>query len=211
MPGNVVRGSAFVTIGARATNGQAMTSPEDRDDPLAVQLRAANAGDGQAYARFLHAVSPVLRGIVRARARVLPPDQHEDIVQDILLGIHLKRQTWDPRSPVRPWLYAIARYKIVDAFRRRGMRLHLPIEDYGDLLPAEEQADPLAARDDRREVDRLLDQLDPRSAEVVRALALREEPPAEVGDRLMMTPGHLRVTLHRAMKRLVVLGLKDRS
>ena len=186
-----------------------MMLSEDRDDPLAVQLAAANAGDGQAYARFLHAVSPVLRGIVRARGRILPPDQHEDIVQDILLAIHLKRQTWDPSFPLRPWLYAIARYKIVDACRRRGMRAHLPIEDYSDLLPAEEQGDPFAARDDQREVDRLLGHLDPRSAEVVRALALREEAPAEVGDRLAMTPGNLRVTLHRAMKRLAALGQKD--
>lgn len=186
-----------------------MTLPEDREDPLAVQLLAANAGDGQAYARFLHAVSPVLRGIVRARGRLLPPDQHEDIVQDILLAIHLKRQTWDPRSPLRPWLYAIARYKIIDAFRRRGLRVHLPIEDYSDLLPADDQADPLSARDDQREVDRLLGHLDPRSAEVVRALALREEAPAEVGDRLAMTPGNLRVTLHRAMKRMATFGRKD--
>lgn len=179
------------------------------EDPLALQLLAANAGDSQAYARFLRAVAPILRGIVRARGRSLPPDQHEDIVQDILLAIHLKRQTWDPASPLRPWLYAIARYKVIDAHRRRGMSLHLPIEDYSDVLPAEDQADPLAARDDRREVDRLLDQLDPRSAEVVRALALREEPQGDVGARLEMTPVNLRVTLHRAMKRLASFGRKD--
>ncbi|KGJ02851.1 hypothetical protein IT41_16255 [Paracoccus halophilus] len=178
---------------------------------MAVQLLAANAGDGQAYARFLQAVAPVLRGIVRARGRSLPPDQHEDIVQEILLAIHLKRQTWDPASPLRPWLYAIARYKVIDACRRRGIRVHLPIEDYSDVLPAEEGADPLAARDDRREVDRLLGQLDPRSAEVVRALALREEAPGDVSARLAMSPGNLRVTLHRAMKRLATFGQEDKS
>lgn len=190
-----------------------MTSSEDpadpHKDPLAVQLLAANAGDGQAYARFLHAVAPVLRGIIRTRGRRLPPDQHEDILQDILLALHRKRQTWDPGAPLRPWLYAIARYKITDAYRRRGIQVHLPIEDYSEVLAAEAEADPLTARDDRREVDRLLGQLDPRSAEVVRALALREEAAGEVGARLAMSPGNLRVTLHRAMRRMAALGRKD--
>lgn len=186
-----------------------MTTTEDPDDPWAVLLLAANAGDAHAYARFLRAVAPALRGIVRARGRSLPPDQHEDIVQEILLAIHLKRQTWDPAAPLRPWLYAIARYKVIDAHRRRGIHPHVPIEDYSALLPAPEQADPLAARDDRREVERLLGQLDPRAAEVVRALALRQEAPAEVGARLAMSPGNLRVTLHRAMRRLATLGRKD--
>lgn len=179
------------------------------EDLLGILLMAANAGDAKAYARFLRAVAPIIRGIVRARGRSLPPDQHEDIVQDVLLAIHLKRQTWDAAHPLRPWLYAIVRYKVIDAFRDRGMRVHMPIEDYSDVLPAEEATDPLTARDDRREVERLLGQLDPRAAEVVRALELREEPQAEVSARLAMTPVNLRVTLHRAMKRLAALARKD--
>ena len=39
--------------------------------------------------------------------------------------------------PLRPWLYAITRYKIIDAYRKRGVAVHLPIEDYSDVLPAE--------------------------------------------------------------------------
>jgi RNA polymerase sigma-70 factor (ECF subfamily) len=179
------------------------------EDPLATLLKAANTGDRHAYARFLHAVTPIVRGIVRARSRTLPPDQHEDIVQDVLLGLHLKRHTWDAGHPVRPWLYAITRYKIIDAYRKRGVAVHLPIEDYSEVLPAETQVDPLTARDDRAEVDHLLGQLDPRAAEVVRAVALREESQAEVSARLQISPANLRVTLHRAMKRMAALGRKD--
>jgi RNA polymerase sigma factor (sigma-70 family) len=179
------------------------------EDPLAMLLKAANADDRQAYARFLHAVTPIVRGIVRARSRSLPPDQHEDIVQDVLLGIHLKRHTWDETHALRPWLYAITRYKIIDAYRKRGMAVHLPIEDYSDVLPAEQTDDPLTARDNRAEVDHLLGQLDPRSAEVVRALALREEAQAEVAARMQISPANLRVTLHRAIKRMATLGRRD--
>jgi RNA polymerase sigma factor (sigma-70 family) len=182
---------------------------QQTEDPLATLLRAANAGDGQCYARFLHAVTPIVRGIVRARGRSLPPDQHEDIVQDVLLGLHLKRHTWDSAYPVRPWIYAITRHKVIDAFRKRGADIHLPIEDFSEILAAEAEADPFTARDDQREVDRLVAQLDPRSAEVVRAIALRGESQVTVGERLNMTPVNLRVTLHRALKRMAALGRKD--
>lgn len=181
---------------------------QQTDDPWAMLLLAANAGDGQAYARFLHAVTPVIRGIVRARGRSLPPDQHEDIVQDVLLGLHLKRHTWRPDHPVRPWVYAITRYKVIDAFRRRGSAIHLPIDDFTDTLESLAEADPLTARDDKREVERLIGQLDPRSAEIVRSVELHDEPQAAVGERLQMTPANLRVTLHRAMKRLVAIAGK---
>ena len=176
------------------------------EDPWAVLLRAANAGDGRAYAQFLRAVTPVIRGIVRARGHSFPVDQHEDIVQDILFGLHRKRHTWRQDHPVRPWIYAIARHKIIDAFRRRGLAVHLPIDDFTDLLEAVSDTSTLAARDDRREVDRLIDTLDARSAEIVRAVALRQESHAEVSARFGLTEGNLRVTLHRAMKRLVALG-----
>ena len=182
---------------------------QQTEDPWATLLKAANAGDGQAYARFLHAVTPVIRGIVRARGRSLPPDQHEDILQDVLLGLHLKRHTWVQDYPVRPWVYAIARYKVVDAFRKRGAAIHLPIDDFTEVLPAMADADPLSARDDAREVERLIGHLDPRSAEIVRAVELREESQASVGERLQMTPANLRVTLHRAMKRLASVGRRD--
>ena len=182
---------------------------QQTEEPLATLLKAANAGDGPCYARFLHAVAPIVRGIVRARGRSLPPDQHEDIVQDVLLGLHLKRHSWDSSQPVRPWIYAITRYKVIDAFRRRGVAIHLPIEDFSEVLATEPGADQMTARDDQREVEHLLGQLDPRSAEVVRAISLREESPIAVGERLNMTPGNLRLTLHRAMKRLATLGRKD--
>ena len=84
----------------------------DAETEWAALLRAANGGDTRAYAAFLTAVAPVLRGLVRARGRAIPADQHEDIVQEVLLAIHRKRRTWDETRPVRPWLFAIARHKV---------------------------------------------------------------------------------------------------
>jgi RNA polymerase sigma-70 factor (ECF subfamily) len=175
-----------------------------REDEWAALHRAAIAGDGRAYARFLHAVSPVLRGIVRARGSSLPPDHHEDIVQEVLIAIHAKRQTWDSAAPLLPWLYAITRYKIVDAFRRRGNSVHLPIEDFAESLETATD-DPTVTHDS----EYLLGQLDPRSAGIVRAISLEGETAGAVGKRLGISEGAVRVALHRAMKRMAVHVRRD--
>lgn len=169
-----------------------------RDDSWESLLARANDGDGAAFARFLMVVSPTMRAVIRRRGFDLPADQQEDILQEVLLAIHLKRQTWRRGEPVRPWLYAIARYKVVDAFRRRGAVVNLPIEDFADLLPEEQAASPLALRD----TDVMLAQIDSRSAGLVRAVALEGKTAEEAGAALGLTAGAARVALHRAMKRL---------
>lgn len=164
-------------------------------------LRSANAGDAAAYRAFLDRIAPVLRGIVHTRGRHLGPETCEDILQETLLAIHAKRHTWNPDSPVRPWLYAIARHKVVDAFRRRGSRIDLPIEDFADTLPAPE-ADGATLR---RDALRLIGRLDDRSAALVTAIGIEGRDAAEVGAALSMSDGAVRVALHRALKRLAAL------
>ncbi len=161
-------------------------------------LARANDGDGAAFARFLGAVTPTLRAVIRRRGEALPADQHEDILQDVLLAIHLKRQTWRRDAPVRPWLYALARYKVVDAFRKRGASINLPIEDFADVLPEENAATPLSSRD----ADVMLGLIDARSASLVRAVALDGKSAEEAGETVGLTAAAARVALHRAMRRL---------
>lgn len=164
-------------------------------------LAAANAGDARAYTQFLQAVTPVLRGIVRARGVSLGAAGCEDVLQDVLLAIHLKRHTWEPGSPVRPWAYAITRHKVIDAFRARGRRIDLAIEDFADVLAAEAGPDPTEAAD----MAKMIGMLDGRSATIIRKIGLEGETVAETGAALTMTEGAVRVALHRALKTLAIL------
>src|ERR1041384_5275333 len=119
----------------------------ERDDEWTGLMRSAISGDSAAYHRLLRAVTPVLRAAARrglARAGQ-PVDQSEDIVQDILLAVHLKRHTWDASAPFAPWLFAIARNKLIDALRRRGRRIFVNIDDFSETLagaPVEESVPP---------------------------------------------------------------------
>lgn len=175
--------------------------PPAKDQSLDDLLRAANRGDQRAYAAFLAAAAPLARSVARSRAGGLGPDVVEDIVQETLLAIHQKRHTWREDAPVRPWLYAIVRYKVVDAFRARGSRVHLAIEDFADVLPAEPGPDPT----ERRDAERALERLDPRSARILRAIGLEGATVAETSAALSMTETAVRVALHRGLKKLAAL------
>lgn len=181
----------------RPVHRQAMTGGSDEEDWAAL-MRAANRGDEAAYARFLRLVSPVLRRVIRARGGSLGEAQCEDVLQEVLLAVHLKRHTWREDAPIRPWLFALTRHKIVDVFRARGRRVHVPLDDFTETLPAAPETDPTEARD----MDRVIDRLEPRAADIVRAVGIRGMSLADTAARHAMSEGAVRVALHRALRRL---------
>jgi RNA polymerase sigma factor (sigma-70 family) len=176
-----------------------MTAPS-REAEWASCMRAAMGGDVKAYRRFLVSVTPHLRAVVRSRCHRtgVSEGEAEDIVQEVLLAIHLKRGSWDRSRPIGPWLAAIARNKLVDILRRRGRQASVPIEEVMDTLQAEEPASTLATRD----LDVMLEQLKSRQREIVRSISLDGNSVRETASRLHMTEGAVRVALHRALKSL---------
>ena len=172
--------------------------PDGSEEDWAALMRAANRGDEAAYAQFLRLVSPVLCRVIRARGGSLGEAQGEDVLQEVLLAIHLKRHTWREDAAIRPWLFALTRHKIVDAFRARGRRVHVPLEDFSETLPAPHEADPTEAGD----MERMLERLEPRAADIVRAVGLQGRSFGETAARHAMSEGAVRVALHRALRRL---------
>jgi RNA polymerase sigma-70 factor (ECF subfamily) len=125
----------------------------------------------------------------------------EDVVQDVLLAIHVKRHTWREDAPLRPWLYAIARHKVVDAFRRRGRQIDISAEAFLDDIAGDPDPDPMQNHD----MDKILGALDPRSADIVRGFGIHGETAADTAKRLNMSEGAVRVALHRALKTIAAL------
>lgn len=166
-------------------------------------MRAALGGDERSYRALLTALAPALRGMARRDLlRVgLDPSDAEDVVQETLLALHLKRQTWDPASPLGPWVRAIARHKVVDVMRRRGRKAEVPLADWEDVLTQEAPEEQLT----EREAQRLTDALHGRERDVVEAICLSGESVKQAGNRLAMSEGAVRVALHRGLKRLAAL------
>jgi RNA polymerase sigma-70 factor (ECF subfamily) len=127
---------------------------EAREARLRSLMIGAQRGDAGAYSEFLRELASVLRAFFRRRLTKLP-DEVEDLVQETMLAVHNKRHTYDPGQPVTAWMYAIARYKLIDFLRARVSResLHEPLDDECAELASD--AD-LATQEARRDLHVLL-------------------------------------------------------
>ena len=116
-------------------------------------------------------------------------------MQDILLAVHLKRQTWDAEAPFAPWLFAIARNKLIDALRRRGRRIFVDIDDFAETLPGEPAAETVPAS----EIATQLQSLPARQREVLQSIAVDSASIKDTAAKFAMSEGAVRVALHRAL------------
>ena len=171
-----------------------------RENEWSQLMRAAINGDGAAYQRLLNDLSRVLRASVRrglGGADIASSDA-EDVVQEVVLAIHLKRHTWDQSKPIGPWIMAITRNKMIDEIRRRGRRTEVPIEGMLEFLEAGGQDDAMHAYD----AGRVLNGLKGKNRDIVQAIAIDGHTAKDVADRLGMTEVAVRVSLHRSLKTL---------
>lgn len=159
---------------------------------------AAQAGDAGAQTRLLTLLAGYLRGYFARRLAGQGADV-EDLVQEALLAIHLKRATFDPRFAFTPWALAIARYKLVDHYRRRGGRRNLPLEDAGELLAVENPEEGAV----RRDIGTLLGRLPPRQRALMTDVKLTGHSMEEAAARAGMSVTAAKVAVHRAMRRLM--------
>lgn len=178
-----------------------------REQIRAKAMRAGRRGDAAAYERQLAEVADLLRRFVRVRLSRLNfgTAETEDIVQEVLIGLHTKRHTWDETRPFLPWLNAIAHYKLTDAARRYRIeaRRHVDIrpEDWESAFEA-----PTVDPDRTLDVERLLQQLPTGQREVLHALAVEGVSVKTTAERFETSEGVIRMTFHRALERVAAAG-----
>jgi RNA polymerase sigma-70 factor, ECF subfamily len=165
-------------------------------------MRAGNAGDRDAYERLLREVAPVLTRMARRIVVYAPPSvEVEDIVQEALLAMHIKRHTWKMTEPLGPWLTTILRHKAIDVVRRNGRHIHLALEDFENLLVEETSEKDLS----RRDLERHLHLLSESQRQIVQSLAFNGASVRDTALRHGMSEGAVRVAWHRAKERLTKL------
>ena len=165
-------------------------------------MRAAQAGCSASYVRLLTDISDAFRQVAGADLRRygLQQSDGDDVLQDVLLAIHLKRHTWRPDHPFLPWLRAIARHKILDFVRRRSRRDETSIEPFAEVFAA-----PEPQPDNSIQVQRMLGELPRRQREVVEQLAVGGASVADAASKLKMSRGAVYVSFHRGLATLSAL------
>ena len=162
----------------------------------------AQAGDETAYREALRRIADRLRRFLRGRMQSVPDDV-EDLVQETLLALHLRRDSYDPALPVTSWVFATARHKLVDLWRRRGRHeaLHDPIEDLED-------ADMPVAPDGgsaQRDLGLLLEGLPTAQRRAIVMTKIEGLSVAEAAQRTGASESAIKVQVHRGLKRLAAL------
>ena len=142
-----------------------MSSSRDMETHLHALMLASLDGDGRAYRSLLEALRGPLVRYYSGRLGAALAANCDDLVQDTLMAIHMRRLTYDRNQPLTAWVYAIARYKLIDHFRRHRLRATVPLEDDVAIFASDDAGDAMA----RRDVDVVLGSIPARPADLIRA------------------------------------------
>ncbi len=160
-------------------------------------MKRAQDGDRSAYTELLESLLPALRGFVRKR--IVDDSLVEDVCQDILMSIHLARRTYIPTKPFKPWLFTIARRRVIDHQRRKYRLKSREFLDDGSILNLEQSPNPIASM---TEFNRVTQKLSQRKREALRLVHLEGKSTKEAAKILGMKETGLRVMLHRTIKQI---------
>ena len=158
---------------------------------------AGIAGDDRAYHALLTLAAVRLRRYFARRLAGREADV-EDLVQETLIAIHNKRSSYSPALPFTAWLHGIARYRLIDHFRREGRRLTVPLDDFD--VAADETSDAVLAAID---VDALLEQLPAKQSAAIRLTRLEGLSTREAAERSGQSEPSVKVNVHRGLGRLM--------
>lgn len=164
------------------------------EDQLRLWMIGGLEGDARAFRALLDALVPMLRAFFGRRLSGRNEDV-EDLVQETMIAIHARRASYDRDRVFTAWCYAIARYKMIDHFRRA--RVTVPLEGLEDILVAEGFEDAASARMD---VHRLLGGLSAKQQQAIRQTRIEGLSTAEAAKSGGISESDVKVSVHRGLQ-----------
>ena len=181
--------------------------------PIEAELKslmiAGLDGDATAHRLLLERLSRLLRGYYKRRlARIgRGATEAEDLMQEALLAIHTRRNTYDPGEPLTPWVHAIARYKLIDHLRRtRASRADVPIDDATDVVAHDDHGGAESAHD----LGKLMSQLPDKMQRAIRCVKLDGLSVAEAASRCGISESDVKVSVHRGLRALAAAIAREK-
>ncbi len=168
---------------------------------LKALMLAGLKGDAASHRSLLDRLSRRLRAYYKAKLVAVGRGiaEAEDLVQEAILAIHIKRHTYDPREPLTPWVYAIARYKLIDFLRRnRASLAEVPIDEADEVMAHDDTTDAESTYDIRRLMERLPEGMQC----AIMAVKLDGLSVTEAAERCGLSESGIKVNIHRGLKAL---------
>jgi RNA polymerase sigma-70 factor (ECF subfamily) len=169
----------------------------DNTDNFATLMKQAQAGDQRAYEALLQETSRLLRPFLAKRLSFT--NEVDDLMQEILISIHKARHTYDGNRPYKPWVYAIARFRLQDHLRAHYAD-HLHHAD--DLSEIEEtlQQDVTESAISYESISGEVEKLPEKQATILRMMHQEGYTAREVAEKIGMNESAVKVAAHRAYK-----------
>jgi RNA polymerase sigma-70 factor (ECF subfamily) len=169
----------------------------DKTDNLAALMRLSLNGDKLAYAELLRETSRFLRPFLANRLSFT--NEVDDLLQEILLSIHRARHTYDGNRPYKPWVYAIAKFRLQDHLRAHyadQLRHADDLSELEDYLHENVTESAISYESISREVKKL----PKKQATIVQLMHQEGYTAKEVAEKLGMNESAVKVAAHRAYK-----------
>src|SRR5712692_5119226 len=175
------------------------------DEPELRSLMLAGLdGDAASHKALLKRLSAYLRAYFKGQLLRIGRGSAdaEDLVQETLIALHTRRHTYDRSQLLTPWVYAIARYRLVDYLRRTKASVKdAPVEEATQLFAD----DDATVVDSRLDLHKLMARLAPKTRRAIEMVKLDGLSVREAAARSGMSESAVKVSVHRGLKALSLL------
>ena len=184
--------------------------PHSHEFELRALMTASLEGNAGAYHALLERLTGHLRAYYRHRFVLIGhgPTEAEDLVQEVLIGIHTHRHTYDPSQRFTPWIHAIARYKFLDYLRRTKSSLKdMPMQSAEELTAHSD----MVAVESALDLQRLMSTISSTARQAIQYVKLQGLSVSEAAARCGTPESAVNVAAHRGLKALVSQIGKERG
>ena len=162
-------------------------------------VERARSGDAEALGQLWRSHQHLVLRYFRARRVESPEDLASQVWVDVAAGLH--RFEGDDED-FRRWLFTIARRRDIDRVRAITRRPEVSTAEAGDHVVDTHAEDDFDAGDSLDRALRMLATLPADQAEAVALRVIGDLSVADVADVMGRREGHVRVLVHRGLRRL---------
>lgn len=159
------------------------------EESAAEIVARVSGGDQEAFNELYRKYSPMVHGIILARA---PRSEADDLVQDVFLTVFRKIHTINDPNALGAWIASISRRCVSDSYRRAKPFEELPDEVSSGKHPVNEANEVLS----------VIKELPEAYSETLILRLVEGMTGPEISEVTGLTHDSVRVNLHRGMKML---------
>ena len=193
--------------GSVSNNVSSITDQFERkpDQWAALMLRVAEDRDRQAFATLFKHFSPKIKSYaLMQRSAFTTPEMAEELVQDVMLKVWLKAQSFNPeKASVNTWLFTIARNARTDIIRKLS-RGDITL-DNDVMWEIEDDVQPINTLEvlrAQKNVHQLIESLPDDQSHVIKQIYLEGKSHSEVANENGLPLGTVKSRVRLAMAKM---------